>query len=100
LVLRGLGRFVVERHGGRSGALAFLPGDELPQFLGVVHHRTVVRVFDRPFSKVVTKPVHVVTGLGGQLILDPPDFFEDRIRFQVVILPWFSTARSIKRGAS
>jgi hypothetical protein len=36
LVLHGLGRFVVERHGGRSGALAFLFGDELPQFLGVV----------------------------------------------------------------
>jgi hypothetical protein len=94
LVLRGLGWLVVERHGRRSGALVFLLGDELSQFLGVVNHRSVVGMRGRPFPKLLDEAVKVMAGFGRQAVFDVPDFLKDRVGFHAVTLP--QTQRACK----
>ena len=60
---------------------------KLAQFFGVVNHRAVMRMFGFPLAQVFKKAVNIIARLGGQLIFDSPDFFENRIRFHGFILP-------------
>jgi hypothetical protein len=52
--------------------LAFLLGDELPQFFGTVDDWTRVRMFGLPFAQVLKKAVYIVARLIGQLVFEPP----------------------------
>lgn len=80
----------IERHGGLRSALTFLFGDELPQFLGIADHRPGGWVFGGPFPKLLGEEVDVLTRLGREPVFDPPDFFEDRVRFHAVALAGFN----------
>lgn len=60
-------------------ALAFLLGEELPQFLDVTHHRTGGRMLGHPATRVFAKLVDVVVGLARQFVFDPPDSFENGV---------------------
>src|SRR5439155_25518548 len=64
-------------------APAFLFLNEAAQLFGIADDRTLVRTFVAPFAQVVKKLVNVIAGLGGQLVLNPPYFFQNWIRFHI-----------------
>jgi hypothetical protein len=93
-------RFFVECGRRLFGALAFLFCDELPQFLGVADHRAGVGVFGDPTARVFAKLVNIVIGFTRQFVLDPPDFFEDRIRFHGSLSSKFNGGANLGQGES
>jgi hypothetical protein len=62
-----------------SHGQAGFPSGQIPQFRGIADDRAGVGMRLGPRLQLLTKPIHVVTSVGRQLVLDAPDFFEDRI---------------------
>ena len=78
ILARGL---VIQGRGGFRGALARCLGHKLPQFCGISDHRPWVGMRRRPGAQLFKETVHVVASLGRELVLDPPNLFENGIRF-------------------
>src|SRR5213593_935952 len=81
-------------------APAFLFLNEAAQLFGIADDRTLVRMFVAPFAQVVKKLVNVIAGLGCQLVLNPPYFFQNWIRFHISMSYQFDGCANLRDPGS